>query len=77
MKVRTVFAALLAAVVLAGCGGAPTPEPTQPEPTAPANNSDELRRAKQDAKIADCPTWFWPASVAAGTSGWPGCAASR
>src|ERR671912_2165266 len=69
MKVRTVFAALLAAVVLAGCGGAPTPEPTQPEPTSPANNSDELRRAKQDAKIADCPTS--DPAVAAVSSGLP------
>jgi cytochrome c biogenesis protein CcmG/thiol:disulfide interchange protein DsbE len=56
MSARTVLAALLAAVVLAGCGGTPTPEPGGPEPSAPAIDSAELRQAKQAAKIADCPT---------------------
>lgn len=69
MRVRMVFAALLAAVVLAGCGGAPTPEPTVPEPTVPANSSEELKQAKRQAAIEDCP--MSDPAVAAVASGLP------
>jgi cytochrome c biogenesis protein CcmG, thiol:disulfide interchange protein DsbE len=69
MRVRMVVAALLAAVVLAGCGGAPTPEPTAPGPTAPANSSDELKQAKRQAAIEDCP--MSDPAVAAVASGLP------
>ena len=54
MRVRRMLAALLAAVVLAGCSG-PPPEPPPPAPRPPANDSAELGRAKRAAKIADCP----------------------
>ena len=69
MSARTVLAALLAAAVLAGCGGAPTAEPTGPEPSGPANDSAELRQAKRAAEIADCPPS--DPAVAALSSGLP------
>jgi len=69
MRVRMVVTALLAALVLAGCSGAATPEPGPVEPTAPANTSEELKQAKRDAAIADCPTS--DPAVAAVDSGLP------
>lgn len=69
MRVRRVVTVLLAALVLAGCGGAPTPEPGPVEPTVPANTSEELKQAKRDAAIADCPTS--DPAVAAVDSGLP------
>jgi thiol-disulfide isomerase/thioredoxin len=50
---RTGFAALVAALILAGCGGTPAPEP--PLPSAPVISPGELKRAKQAAGIEDCP----------------------
>jgi thiol-disulfide isomerase/thioredoxin len=69
MRVWRVATALLAALVLAGCGGAPTPVPGPPEPAAPGNTSEELKQAKRDAAIADCPTS--DPAVAAVDSGLP------
>ena len=57
MRGRTRLAAALAAtaLTLAGCGGSPAPEPTEPMPSAPAISAGELEQAKKAARIEDCP----------------------
>lgn len=58
MRARTRWAALVTVLtlVLFGCSGSPTPEPTLPVPSAPAISPGELERAKRQAGIEDCPT---------------------
>ena len=69
LVVRGSLARGIVILVLAGCGGAPTPEPTLPEPSAPVISPEELEQAKQAAGIADCPTS--DPAVAAVDSGLP------
>jgi cytochrome c biogenesis protein CcmG, thiol:disulfide interchange protein DsbE len=55
MRMRGLVAALAATVVLAGCGGSPTPDPTLPGPSGPVISPGELEQAKAAAGIEDCP----------------------
>jgi len=67
MRLRTGLAALVAALVLAGCGGARAAEPEAPN--APVISPGELEQAKKAAKIEDCPES--DPVVAPATSGLP------
>ena len=65
-----IVASLLAALVLAGCGGAPNPEPGPPRTERRrADTSQRAGRAKRAAGIEDCPTS--DPAVAAVDSGLP------
>jgi cytochrome c biogenesis protein CcmG, thiol:disulfide interchange protein DsbE len=69
MRSGTGFAALVAAVILTGCGTTPTPEPTPPVPSPPVISPGELAAAKKAAGIEDCPKS--DSAVAAAPSGLP------
>jgi cytochrome c biogenesis protein CcmG, thiol:disulfide interchange protein DsbE len=55
MRARRWCAALIAALVLAGCGASPTPDTPLPAPSGPVIPPGELEQAKEAAGIEDCP----------------------